>query len=79
MPPIESDGTRPALHKRGRGYGHYIPGKWWCGEDDDEFEYVSAFGRNALGIPPYCRGDWSGAEDWKPRQREGEGEYKGGD
>ena len=73
MPPIESGDDRTAVHKR-EEYGLKIPQRWYCSEDPDQLEYVSAFGRNTLGIPPYCKGAWQGKEDWKPRQREGEGE-----
>lgn len=70
MPPIESSDDRNVVHKR-EDYGIKIPQRWHCSDDEDQFEYISAFGRNALGIPPYCKGDWSGEEDWKPRQRDG--------
>jgi hypothetical protein len=68
MPPIESSDDRSADHKR----EIKIPQRWYCAEDPDELEYSAAFGRNALGNPPYCKEGWQGKEDWKPRQREGE-------
>lgn len=78
MPPIENDSDRSAVHKRAGEYGFKIPQRWYCDGDEDEVEYISAFGRNALGIPPHCKGDWTGKEDWKPsRQREDEGEDEG--
>jgi hypothetical protein len=67
MPPIESSDDRGAVHRRDL----VIPQRWHCSDDDDHFEYFTALGRNTFGIPPYCKGDWSGEEDWKPRPREG--------
>jgi hypothetical protein len=75
MPSIQNSDDRTAVHKRAGEYGIKIPQRWYCDEDKDEVEYVSAFGRNALGIPPHCKGDWTGKEDWKPsRQRKGDGD-----
>ncbi|GAB7330589.1 hypothetical protein MBLNU13_g02174t1 [Cladosporium sp. NU13] len=73
MPPIESGDHRTTMHKR-EEYGIKIPQRWYCAEDPDQLEYSAAFGRNTLGIPPYCKGNWQGKEDWKPRQREGQGD-----
>lgn len=70
MPPVESADDRSAILER----DIKIPQRWYCAEDPDQLEYLSAFGRNTFGIPPYCKGNWQGKEDWKPRQREGEGE-----
>jgi hypothetical protein len=69
MPPVESADDRSAILER----DIKIPQRWYCAEDPDQLEYLSAFGRNTFGIPPYCKGNWQGKEDWKPRQREGEG------
>lgn len=78
MPPIESGDDRTAFHKRAGEYGIKIPQRWYCDCDEDEVEYISAFGRNALGIPPHCKGDWTGKEDWKPsRQHEGDSDGEG--
>jgi len=67
MPPIENNDDGSAAHRRDL----VIPQRCHCSDDDDQFEYFTALGRNTFGIPPYCKGDWSGEEDWKPRQREG--------
>lgn len=70
MPPIESGHDRSVVR---RGVIK-IPQRWYCDEDPDQLEYLTAFGRNTLGIPPYCKGNWQGKEDWMPRQREGGGD-----
>ena len=69
MPPIESGDDRSVV-RRGE---IKIPQRCYCAEDPDQLEYLTALGRNTLGVPPYCKGNWQGKEDWKPRQREGEG------